>query len=224
MTAPIDNRRPIRSRDAGWARRAAAMIARAGISPDAVSAGAVVFAVIGCAAFVAAGAAHGLARTGLLVAAAATIQGRLICNLLDGMVAVEHGRGGLAGPIWNELPDRIADALFLAGAGYGAAIAGVAWAKDAGWAVTALAVLTAYVRELGRDLGQPADFRGPGAKPQRMALLTVFTLVSAIAEPPLCRPGAILAVGLTFIGILAAITVARRTFKLAACLAAQSGR
>ena len=36
--------------------------------------------------------------------------------------------------------------------------------------------------------------------------------------------GAIVAVGLIFIGILAAITVARRTFKLAACLAAQSGR
>ena len=209
MTAPIDNRRPIRSRDTGWARRAAAVIARAGISPDAVSAGAVVFAVIGCAAFVAAGTAHGLA---------------LICNLLDGMVAVEHGRGGPAGPIWNELPDRLADALFLAGAGYGAAIAGIAWAKDAGWAVSALAVLTAYVRELGRGLGQPADFRGPGAKPQRMALLTVFALVSALAEPALCRPGAIVAVGLIFIGILAAITVARRTFKLAACLAAQSGR
>ncbi len=224
MTSPTDNRRPIRSRDTGWARGAAAIIARAGISPDMVSAGAVVFAAIGCTAFVAAGAAHGLVRTGLLVAAALAIQARLICNLLDGMVAVEHGRGGPAGPIWNELPDRIADALFLAGAGYGAAIAGIAWASDAGWAASALAVLTAYVRELGRGLGQPADFRGPGAKPQRMALLTVFALASAVVEPALCRPGAILAVGLTFIGILAAITVARRTFKLAACLAAQSER
>ena len=223
MTEGLDNRRPLKSRDTGWARGAAAALARTGVSPDAVSAGAVVFAAAGCAAFVAAGTAHGLARIALLIAAAATIQIRLICNLLDGMVAVEHGRGGTAGPIWNELPDRVADALFLVGAGYGAARAGVGWASEAGWLAAVLAILTAYVRELGRGLGQPADFRGPGAKPHRMAVLTVLAIVSALAEPRWIASGVTVASGLAVICGLATITVARRTLTLAARLAAPKG-
>ena len=218
-----DNRRPVKSRDTGWARGAAAALARRGVSPDSVSAGAVVFALIGCAAFVAAGDAHGAARLALLLAAAASIQLRLICNLLDGMVALEHGRGGTAGPIWNELPDRVADALFLVGAGYGCARAGFGWGADLGWLAAVLAVLTAYVRELGRGLGRPADFRGPGAKPQRMAILTLAACASALAEPRWLAPGATIGLGLAVICGLAAITTARRTLTLAAGLAAHEG-
>src|SRR5439155_22139852 len=54
----------------------------------------------------------------LFVAAAACIQLRLLCNLLDGMVAVEGGLKSESGEIYNELPDRIADTLVLVGAGY----------------------------------------------------------------------------------------------------------
>ena len=50
------------------------------------------------------------------------IQGRLICNLLDGMVAIEGGRKSKSGEIWNDFPDRLADPLVLAAAGYVAAI------------------------------------------------------------------------------------------------------
>jgi len=196
VTAGPENRRPLKSRDTGWARSAAAWLAGRGVSPDAVSAGSLVFALIGCAAFVAAGSAHGAARVALLLVAAASVQCRLLCNLLDGMVAVEHGRGSPAGPIWNELPDRIADALFLVGAGYGAARAG---------------------------LGQPADFCGPGAKPHRMALLTLVTVVAAVAEPTLWPSGWSLAIGLALISLLAAVTLVRRTLRLAARLAVNSG-
>ena len=42
-----------------------------------------------------------------------------------------------------------------------------------GLGCAALALLTAYIRALGTSLGQPQDFCGPGAKPQRMFLLTV---------------------------------------------------
>ena len=223
MTAGPENRRPLKSRDTGWARSAAAWLAGRGVSPDEVSAGSLVFALIGCAAFVAAGSAHGAARVALLLVAAASVQCRLLCNLLDGMVAVEHGRGSPAGPIWNELPDRIADALFLVGAGYGAARAGLGWAADLGWAAAILAVLTAYVRELGRGLGQPADFCGPGAKPHRMALLTLVTVVAAVAEPTLWPSGWSLAIGLALISLLAAVTLVRRTLRLAARLAVNSG-
>ena len=49
------------------------------------------------------------------------------------------------------------------------------------FALTALlAALTAYVRATGGALGLPQDFRGPMAKPHRMALLTVACLVGAV--------------------------------------------
>ncbi|HEY2707855.1 MAG TPA: CDP-alcohol phosphatidyltransferase family protein [Caulobacteraceae bacterium] len=213
----LDNRRPIRSRGSGWAKGGAATLAKAGVSPDAVSAAAVVFAALGCAAFVISGTAVGPSRVALLIAAGLCVQLRLICNLLDGLVAVEHGRGGPSGPIWNELPDRVADALFLVGAGYGGGLAGVGWAIPAGWLAAVLAVLTAYIRELGRGLGQPADFSGPGAKPQRMAVLTLGALVAA-AEPMWGWRGLTLAMAVAFIAVLATITAIRRTARLASAL------
>lgn len=211
------NRRPLKSRDTGWARRGAAWLARAGVTPDAVSAGSVAFGLLGAALLAGSGLCEGWARGGALFAGAICIQLRLLCNLMDGMVAVEHGRGGPLGPVWNELPDRIADILFLVGAGYGAALAGVGWGEAAGWAAAALAVLTAYVRELGRALGQPADFGGPMAKPHRMALLTAAAVV-AIFEHHWGWSGETLAGSLALIAIGAALTAAVRTGRLAARL------
>jgi phosphatidylglycerophosphate synthase len=217
MIAPVENRRPLKSRNTGWARMAAAGVARGGVSADTVSASAVVLAVIGAVAFVAGGMAGGIVRSVWLLVAAASIQLRLVCNLLDGMVAVEHGKGGPHGPIWNELPDRIADALFLVAAGYGAALAGAGWGEPLGWLAAVLAVLTAYVRELGRALDRPADFCGPGAKPQRMAVLTAASVATA-TEPFWGGRGQVLAASLGMIALLSAVTVLRRTRRLAARL------
>jgi len=217
MNGDLDNRRPLKSRDTGWARRAAAALARAGVTPDQVSAGSVLFGAAGGALLLASGVLDGPERVAVLLGGALAIQLRLVCNLMDGMVAVEHGRGGPLGPIWNELPDRVADIAFLVGAGYGAALAGAAWGAPAGWAAAVLAVLTAYVRELGRALGQPADFGGPMAKPHRMALLTLAALVAA-AEPLWGWRGETLAGACTTIAIGAALTAALRTGRLAARL------
>lgn len=220
MSAPLnlENRRPLKSRETGWARSAASGLARMGVSADAVSAAGVVFAVVGATGFVASGVTGGGVQGLLLLAGAGCIQLRLLCNLLDGMVAVEHGKGGPYGPIWNELPDRIADSLFLVGAGYGAALAGAHFATAVGWLAAVLAVLTAYVRELGRSLGRPADFCGPGAKPHRMAVLTVMAI--AAAAQPWWERGLVLRAGLVLIAILTAITVLRRTLRLAKALRA----
>ena len=49
-----------------------------------------------------------------VVLAAGCIQLRLLCNLLDGLVALEGGRKGKAGDLFNEAPDRYADVV-LAG-------------------------------------------------------------------------------------------------------------
>lgn len=99
-------------------------------------------------------------------------------NLLDGLVAVEGGMGTRTGPLFNEIPDRLADLLVLVPAGY--AISWVAWAPELGWAAGALALLIAYARLLGGSLGQEQSFAGPMAKQQRMFALTTACIASAI--------------------------------------------
>lgn len=203
-----DNRRPLKTRGAAWASALAGVLGRARVSPDAISALSVAVAALGGALLLVGGVAEGGMRTGLLIGAAVCIQLRLLANMIDGMVAVEHGLGGPNGPIWNELPDRIADALFLVAAGYAC---NVEWL---GWLAALLAVLTAYVRELGRGLGQPADFSGPMAKPHRMAALTLTCLIAA-AEPLWGWSGQTLIIGLSVIAAGSALTTARRTVHLA---------
>ena len=216
----LDNRRPLKSRDTGWARGGAAWLARAGVTPDAVSAGAVVFGLSGGVLLAVSGVLDGGARAGALIGGALCIQLRLVCNLMDGMVAVEHGRGGPLGPIWNELPDRVADAAFLVGAGYGAALAGMGWGEAAGWAAAVFAVLTTYVRELGRALGQPADFGGPMAKPQRMAVMTFACIGAALlAATGYWAELVRLALAVVVVGCVG--TLVRRTIRIVAELEAK---
>jgi phosphatidylglycerophosphate synthase len=214
MSAGLDNRRPLKSRGTGWAKGLAAFLAGTGATPDLISAASVGFAVSGAGLFLIAGLSSPGPRAVMLVGAAVCIQLRLLCNLLDGMVAVEHRRGGPAGPIWNELPDRLADALFLVGAGYCAYGSGQHAGAPLGWLAAWLSALTAYVRELGRGLGFPADFAGPMAKPQRMAALTLTAAVAA-AEPLWGWNGQAILIGLAVIVVGAAGTLARRTAKLA---------
>jgi phosphatidylglycerophosphate synthase len=210
-----DNRRPIAARSAGWAHWLAARAAGGGASPDLISALSIAVAALGAALMVSAGAIVTTPlRALLLIGAAVAIQLRLLCNLIDGMVAVEYRRGGAAGPIWNELPDRFSDVALLAGAGYGVARSGVAFGAEAGWACAVLALTTAYVRELGRGMGFVADFSGPMAKQQRMATLTAACLVGAV-EPLWGWRGQSLMIGLTVIALGAAVTVARRVRTLA---------
>ncbi|HWA60891.1 MAG TPA: CDP-alcohol phosphatidyltransferase family protein [Caulobacteraceae bacterium] len=218
----LSNRRPLKSRGSAWARSAAAALARAGVRPDVVSALGVAFAALGGALFLLSGASSGVGRVVALALAALCVQARLVCNLLDGMVAVEHGRGSSAGPIWNELPDRFSDAFLLVGAGYGARICGAHGAEVAGWIAAVAAVTTAYVRELGRGLGFAADFSGPMAKPQRMATLTVAAVVS-IAEPLWHWRGGTMRLGLAIIALGALFTIGRRTLRLAAALRTRAG-
>lgn len=109
--------------------------------------------------------------------AAVGIQLRLLCNLFDGMVAVEGGFASKSGEIFNELPDRFSDVFILAGAGYiqGDNLLSI----QLGWAAAALAIITAYVRALGASAGAGQQFLGPMAKPQRMAIMTGVCLIEA---------------------------------------------
>ena len=213
--AELENRRPIKSRGSGWAHAMAKALADASASPDLISAASVAFAFLGAAFLLLASLTESAGwRAPLLVGAAGCIQLRLVCNLLDGMVAVEHRLGSTSGPIWNELPDRFSDVLLLAAAGYYAASGRMMFAIEAGWLCAALALLTAYLRELGRGLGFPADFSGPMAKPQRMAVLTAACVIGAL-EPLWGWRGETMMIALVVIAIGAATTAWRRTATLA---------
>ena len=78
-----------------------------------------------------------------------------------------------------------------------------------GWTLILLAVMTAYIRVLGVSLGLPADFRGPLAKQQRMAVLTGACLLSAF-DPLWHQPGLILWISLIIIAVGSGLTVVRR--------------
>lgn len=162
-------RRPIATRSAGWAKWLAARLAVSSVTPNQISLFSIVFAAAGGGLIVAGGSLA-------WVAAALCVQGRLVCNLLDGMVAIEGGKASKAGALYNEFPDRIADTLLLVPMGYAA---GLPWL---GWAAALFAALTAYVRTFGGALGLPQDFGGVMAKQRRMAALTIGLAVQAAEQ------------------------------------------
>lgn len=162
-------RRPLASRSTRWAAFLSTAAVRAGLTADAISILSLVFAAAGSAALI------WLPAPWNLLACAAGIQLRLLCNLIDGMVAIEGGRKSKVGALYNEVPDRVADSLFLVALGYAI---GVPWL---GWLGALAAAVTAYIRVLGGTFGLAQDFRGPLAKPHRMAVMTGACLL-AIGE------------------------------------------
>jgi phosphatidylglycerophosphate synthase len=198
-----ENRRPLASRDSGWARAIARTLSMASVTPNQISTASMAMAAVAGIAFWQAGMAMGGSRVALLLVAALFCQFRLLCNLFDGMVAIEGGKQAPDGPFWNEFPDRVADILILVGVGYGAGV------PTLGWAAAAFAVLTAYTRELGRNCGLPADFSGPMAKQHRMAVITAAAVLS-LAEPLWNGRNEVLTGALWLIAVGAAITAIRR--------------
>jgi phosphatidylglycerophosphate synthase len=205
MTAA--DRRPLASRDTAWARRIAALLARSSITPNQISVASIAFAALGAWALVD-------ARPLALVAAAICVQLRLLCNLIDGMVAIEGGKQSPVGALYNEFPDRIADSLLLVALGHAAL---VPWL---GWLAALLAALTAYVRATGGALGFAQDFRGPMAKPHRMATLTLACLIGA-AEIHWNGTRYALLVGAIVVAAGSALTCATRALALARQLRAR---
>ena len=145
-------------------------------------------------------------QRGLLLLAFVGIQGRLICNLLDGMVAVEGGLRSPAGAVFNELPDRLSDSLLFLGAGYG--LVQTTGGVELGWAASLFALFTAYVRLLGGTCGLTQQFIGPMAKQHRMALLSAATVVAIIVPQ---WGEMLLLAALALITMGAAWTTVRRT-------------
>jgi phosphatidylglycerophosphate synthase len=218
MADATKSRRPLESRNRAWAIGTAALLARSGASPNAISLASILFAAAAAAALIASRGVGDALHALLMLAAAVGIQLRLLCNLLDGMVAVEGGRGSKSGEVFNDAPDRAADAILFVATGY--ALPWPAWGSALGWAAALLAVLTAYVRLLGGTLGRPQDFSGPMAKQHRMFVLTLACLGSIVEALLFDSRGWILGIALVVIVLGSALTIARRLVRLVRALEA----
>ena len=168
MKEAVENRRPVKARSNNLAKRIASFLAAKGVSPNAISVMSVILASLCAVLLIWYPTPIGL------IGCAVTIQGRLLCNLLDGMVAVECGKGSVLGQLFNELPDRLSDAIILTALGYAANLAAL------GWFSALSAVATAYIRVFGGSLGLKQDFRGPLAKQQRMDVVTIGCLCGVV--------------------------------------------
>lgn len=222
-------RRPLASRSWKISGRAAEKLARAGVSPNAISV-AGMLAGIGAGAALASTSFAGepWARAGWIIGAL-LVQARLAANMLDGMVAVATRRTSSVGELYNEIPDRVSDIAVLVGLGYAAGGEPIL-----GWAAACAAVLTAYVRAMGKAAGAPQDYCGPMAKPHRMFAVTVTAIYCGFApaawQPVLgsgagplegTRGLAALALGIILAGSIA--TASRRVLRIAARLGNAAG-
>lgn len=196
---PAADRRPIAARHSGLARQLTKLLLKTPVTPNQISLLSMLFAALGAAALF-----WAPQWPFLYLLAVAGIQLRLLCNLLDGMVAVEGGRGSALGALYNEVPDRVADTILIVALGYAA---GAGWL---GWAGALVAALTAYVRVFGGAIGQAQDFRGPMAKQHRMALMSL-ACVLALGEAVLTTGRFVLAAAAWIILVGSLLTCWTRT-------------
>ena len=166
----------------------------------------ILFALLGAAGMFAVTLGYVHPALGLLIGAAG-VQLRLLCNLMDGLVAGEGKLKSKAGILFNEAPDRLQDAILLVGAGF------VCGHPQLGWGCAALALVTAYLRAFGASQGLGQDYSGPCAKQHRMAILTGGLLIAA-AFAFVGKSFPVMEIALWAIVGLTSITVARRTLRI----------
>lgn len=167
-----DGRRDVASRNTRWANAFTRKLTTINISPNQISVMSVVFSAIGGGALLWS-VIGSLSLYISFTVYVLSIQLRLLCNLFDGMVAVEGGKKSYNGDLYNDIPDRFSDMLLIIPAGYIAGGFGI----ELGWLAALLAIMTAYFRWIGAYKTQLHFFNGPMAKQHRMALLTIASII-----------------------------------------------
>jgi phosphatidylglycerophosphate synthase len=211
---PTD-RRPIASRESLFWQKTAAFLAGHGVSANGISIAGMLAALCAGACLAATPFLGELGRICWFIAALGS-QLRLIANLLDGMVAIAAGRASAVGELFNEMPDRVSDAAILIGAGYAAGGDPVA-----GYVAACLAIMTAYIRAVGKASGVTHLFLGPMAKQHRMAVITVACVLMALCPThllPSYRGMGIISAALLIIIVGSIVTCVRRISRIAEVL------
>lgn len=170
-SSEINNRREVKTRSSSWAQKSAVFLTKKGVSPDLISIFSIVFSFGSLISFIQASE-----NKYFLILSVIFIQLRLICNLLDGMIAVEFNRKSIHGELFNEIPDRISDFLIIIGAGLFSIK--LNYAMDLAWANVFLSTFVSYLRTFGAALTKKHFFLGPMAKQHRMFLLSVSSIAS----------------------------------------------
>ena len=166
------SRRKVVGRNIRTIQKSARTMAAIGIKPNWISVASIGFAIVGGLGMV-----FSSQHWFWIIPALLGILLRALCNLWDGLVAIEGNKATANGAFFNEVPDRFSDCLLLIAAG-------LAWRFDmAGLAIgltTALtSVLVAYVRAVGASLTGQEQFFGLMSKPNRMAVL-VASVISCL--------------------------------------------
>lgn len=172
-------RSTLAERRAQWRARLAMALRARGATPNGLSWTATGFAALAALMFYCAWREPPRDAAGLLLLAALGLQGRLLCNRLDGLMARQAQMVGRAGEVYNEAPDRLSDVVVCLGVGYGLQHV-LSWGADLGWAAALLCVGTAYVRMLGLACGVSEPLQGPMARVQRMHWLSLAALLAAV--------------------------------------------
>ncbi len=206
----------MKTRQRAWARATGSWLATRQVRPNWISIAGVAAAGLGAVCLALVPHAGRPLQAALLLLAAGLVPLRLLANMLDGLVAVEGGLRSPVGELFNEIPDRISDAVLLVAAGYAIP---ANYGPALGWLVALLAVGTAYVRLLGGSLGLKQDFGGPLAKPQRMVVLIVACLASIGEVAVFGYQGLVMTVALAILAAGTAVTLVRRTRRIAGGLA-----
>lgn len=201
------NRRPLKTRTAKLPKMIAKFLSTKNITANKISITSIFFALGSATCLVLIPRLPEYSAL-LAICSAVLIQGRLLCNLLDGMVAIEGGKSTPSGELFNDIPDRIADLLTLTAMGYATQFHPLS--ISLGWAAALLAVMTAYIRTLASSTGAPTNFAGPMAKQHRMAIATLACLLTAV-ENFFMPAGSTLFYTLIIINIGCVITIINRT-------------
>lgn len=98
---------------------------------------------------------------------------RTAANALDGLVAQRTNRTRPAGELWNETADRLGDICFFAG------VAALGLAGPA-LAALALAAVASFVGVTAKAAGASRRYDGPMGKPDRMLVISIAALASAV--------------------------------------------
>ena len=172
----MENRRDVASRGKMIFHKLSKMLIQLGLTPNMISVASVLFALLAGVGLYLASFEHHILG---LILALIGIQLRLVCNLIDGLMAVEGGLSSPAGELYNDVPDRFSDWFIILSMGF-LAIKQYEQAWVICWVASTFAILTAYIRVLGASMGAGHNFNGPMAKQHRMAVVNVSIVFTAL--------------------------------------------
>lgn len=186
----------------------AALLLKLGLKPNHVSLLSIFFSLVAATTILLVQESNALASFATIILCVIC---RLLCNLFDGIMAVEGGHETSTGVFFNEFPDRISDSLIFVSFGFAPTLGQTG--HSLGWACALIAILTAYIRMFGAACGTTQDFSGPMAKQHRMLVIVIGSIVAA-AEISLFGTLHSLLVALSIILVGGVFTCIVRTQKL----------